>query len=170
MTSSCQLCGSVEGRAEKRDMISARLSVQETAVLSSDLDARHFSSSPYCYWCLSSCFPGSRTQRDESEYVCVFKRNCLGLQKFLPSAQSALVFGARSYRDLFFCSWNPGLGAWCGAGTPCSQDIPPNFIHHMWVWDIPFCISAPPTSLDECGFSNSVIVRLPFNLISDSSE
>ena len=28
-----------------------------------------------------------------------------------------------------------------------------------------FC--APPTSLDECGFFNSVVVRLPFSLISE---
>ena len=36
---------------------------------------------------------------------------------------------------------------------------------HMGV-DQPGRICAPPTSLDGCGFFNSVIVRLPFNLIS----
>ena len=34
----------------------------------------------------------------------------------------------------------------------------------------PFRISAPPTSLNRCGFFNSVVVRLPFSLISESSE
>ena len=34
----------------------------------------------------------------------------------------------------------------------------------------PLHISAPPTSLDGCGFFNSVVVRLPFNSISDGSE
>ena len=34
----------------------------------------------------------------------------------------------------------------------------------------PFCISTLPTSLDGCGFFNSVVVRLPFNSISDGSE
>ena len=38
-----------------------------------------------------------------------FKRNCLGLQKFLPPTQSLLVFATRSYRDLSFWHWNPGL-------------------------------------------------------------
>ena len=34
----------------------------------------------------------------------------------------------------------------------------------------PFHISASPSSLDGGGFSNSVVVRLPFTLISDGSE
>ena len=40
----------------------------------------------------------------------------------------------------------------------------------MWVWDQPVLGLCPLTSLDGCGFSNSVVVRLPFNLISDGSE
>ena len=34
----------------------------------------------------------------------------------------------------------------------------------------PFGILAPPTYLDGCGFFNSVLVRLPFNSISDIPE
>ena len=34
----------------------------------------------------------------------------------------------------------------------------------------PFCVHAPPTSLDGCGFFNFIVVRLPFNSISDGSE
>ena len=29
----------------------------------------------------------------------------------------------------------------------------------------PFCVHAPPTSLDGCGFFSAVVVRLPFDLI-----
>ena len=38
------------------------------------------------------------------------------------------------------------------------------------MWDQPFHVSAPPTSLDGCGFCNSIVVRLPLNSISDGSE
>ena len=46
-----------------------------------------------------------------SKSVCgSFKRNCLGLKKFLPPTQSLLGFAARSYGDLL-----PGTGTlgWC---------------------------------------------------------
>ena len=36
----------------------------------------------------------------------------------------------------------------------------------MWVWGPPI----PSTSLDGCGFFNSIVVRLPFNSISDDPE
>ena len=64
-----------------------------------------------------------------------------------------------------------GWGAWCGAGTSHSQDISPEFLSttHRWGTSL-FCICAPPTHLDGCGFFNSIVVRLPFNSISDSSE
>ena len=41
-----------------------------------------------------------------------FKRNCLGLQKFLSLTQSPLVFAGRRYRDLSSRHWKPGLGPW----------------------------------------------------------
>ena len=66
---------------------------------------------------------------------------------------------------------NLSWGFWHGSGTPCSQDIPPEFLpttHRCGT--SPFRISAPPTSLDGCGFFNSIVVRLPFNKISDGSE
>ena len=57
-----------------------------------------------------------------------FKRNYLELQEFLPLTQLLLVFAAGSYGDLSSWHWNPGLGgASCGAGTPHSKDIPPEF-------------------------------------------
>ena len=39
-----------------------------------------------------------------------FKRNCLGLQEFLPLTQSSLVFAARSHGDLPSWPWNHELG------------------------------------------------------------
>ena len=61
-----------------------------------------------------------------------------------------------------------GWGAWYGAGTPRSRDIPPKFLSTTYVcgtsYSTPFCAS--PTY----GVFNSVVLRLPFNLISDGSE
>ena len=62
-------------------------------------------------------------------------------------------------------------GAWCGTGTPHSQDIHPKFLSTTCgCGNSPFCISTPPTSLHGCGFFNFVVVWLPFNSISDGSE
>ena len=64
-----------------------------------------------------------------------------------------------------------GWRIWCGPEIPHSWDIPPEFLSTTHGCDISlFCISTPPSSLDGCGFFNSVVVRLPFNLFSDSSE
>ena len=61
----------------------------------------------------------SESERGES--ICAFfKRNCLGLQKFLPPTQSLLVFAVRSCGDLSSWHWNPQLGAWYWSGTPHS--------------------------------------------------
>ena len=105
------------------------------------------------------------------ESVCgFFKRNSLGLQKFLPPTQFPLVFAARSCRDLTSWHWNSGLGGlmW---GYNSSLTIFPSqiFIHHT-CGTSPFPVCAPPTSLHGCSFFNSVVVRLPFNSVSDVSE
>ena len=64
-----------------------------------------------------------------------------------------------------------GWGSWCGAETPRSRDISPKFLSTTCGCGTSlFCICAPPTGLDECGFFNSVLVSFPFNSISDSSE
>ncbi|KAF6094767.1 hypothetical protein HJG60_011865 [Phyllostomus discolor] len=64
-----------------------------------------------------------------------------------------------------------GWGAWCGAGTPHSQYIPPKFLSTTHgLGTSPFHVSTPPTSLDGCGLFNSTVVRLPLNLISDGYE
>ena len=106
-----------------------------------------------------------------NKFVCGFvKRNCLGLQNFLLLTQSPLVFAARTYGDLSSWHWNPGLRGLVWGWDFLLLRYPSQiFIHHMWMWDQPVsCL--PPTSLDGCGFFNSVVVRLPFNSICDGYE
>ena len=98
-----------------------------------------------------------------------FKRNCLGLQKCLPLNQSLLVLQPEVMGTYLPGTGTLGWGTCCEAGDPCSQDTPPEFLSITCrCGTILFCISVPPTSLDGCGFFNSVVVRLPFNLISGS--
>ena len=100
-----------------------------------------------------------------------FKKNCLGIQKFLLLIQSPLIFAAWSFGNSLSCHWNPEMGGCCAAETPCSQNIPPEFssTSHGWGTSL-LCLCLPPTSLCRCGFFNSVVVRLPVDLISDGSE
>ena len=46
------------------------------------------------------------------------------------------------------------------------------YLPHVDVGSAHSIVSVPPTSLDGCGFFNNnvVVVRLPFNSISDGSE
>ena len=106
------------------------------------------------------------------ESVCgFFKRTCLQFQNFLPLTLSLLVFVARSCGDLSSWQCSPGLGACCGAITPCSWDIPAEFLSTIHgCGTSPFHICTPPTSLDRCGFFKSVVVRLLFNSIFDGCE
>ena len=91
-------------------------------------------------WCWSS--EGVSLSR---ESVCgFFKRNCLGLQKFLSSIQSLLVFAARSYGGLSCWHWNTGLGGlvW-GWGSSLLRYPYQTFIHHMCIWDQPILHPSP---------------------------
>ena len=135
---------------------------------------------------LSWCWRSEGVSMNKS--LCgLFKKNSLGLQKFLLPTQSLLVFAARNYGDLSSWSWIPGLEClvW---GCPLidftllisnqvasyhssllryhSQNLSTT---HRCGTSLS-CVSTSPTSLDGCGFFNSVVFRLPFNLISDSSE
>ena len=140
---------------------------------SSHLDNRHFTFSLFAigaFQLLPECWSSGGVNLIKSLYG-FFKRNCLGLQKFLPLSQSPLVFAARSYRDFPSWHWNLGLGGLLWGWTPCSQDIPPEFLSTTCgCGTSSFHISAVPTSLDGCGFFKSIGVRLPFNSISDCSE
>ena len=70
-----------------------------------------------------------------------------------------------TFLPLESCAGGPGVGL--GLLTP---DLPLlNFYPHR-CGASPFYIHAPSISLDGCGFFNSVVVRLPFNLISDIPE
>ena len=99
-----------------------------------------------------------------------FKRNYLGPQKFLSPTQSLLVFESEVMGTYLPDTGPLGWVACCGAGTPCSRDITPEFLSTTCGCGTSmFHVSAPSTSLDGCGFFNLVVVRLPFNSISDGS-
>ena len=63
-------------------------------------------------------------------------------------------------------AWGPGLGL--GFLTP-EISLPNFYPLHMRV-EPALSTSAPPNGVDGSGFFNSVVVRLPFNSISDGSE
>ena len=131
-------------------------------------DARHFSSSLYDTGAFQAATLVLELRGSKSESVCrAFKRNFLGIQQFLPLTQSLLVFIARSYGDLPSLHWYPGVGLgllapkislpnfyspYVGCGTACSAS---RALLPVW---------------NGCGFFNSIVVRLPFNLFSDVSE
>lgn len=119
-------------------------------------------------WCWSS----ERVSLSMWVHVCgFFKRNCFGLWQFLLLTQSLLVFAARSCGTCLPGTGSLGWGARCGVGAPHSQDIPPEFLSTTHGCRTrPFHVCTPSTSLDGCGFFNSVVVRLPFNLIYDGSR
>ena len=105
--------------------------------------------------------------------VCgIFKRNCLGFQKFLSS--TALIptgfYSQNLWRFILLAlePWAGGPGVGLGPFTPeISLQI---FICHMWVWDQPI-LRLHLSYQSQCGFFfNSIIVGLPFSSISDSSE
>ena len=94
--------------------------------------------------------------------------NCLGLQKFLPQLNPLWFLQPEVVGTYLPGTGTLGWGAWCVFETPCSRDIPPEFYPaHLCVGPA-YCGSGPDsTSLDGCGFFNSVVVRLPFSFISD---
>ena len=118
------------------------------------------------FWCW---FPGG--------WVCVHSRtlwvspmNSPVRLVVYPTTSTPTGFFSRRFWGFISLCWNPGL---CGlshfsvvphglstgkCGTPCStsrcESSPP------WL-----PISAPPTSLDECFFFNSLVIRLPYSSI-----
>ena len=169
MAPACQLCGSVMGEgSEKGQWPLPTFLCGRKLSASSCLDARHLSSFPYAtgaFKLLRQCWSSEGVILSKS--VCgFFKRNRLELLRFLLLTQSPLVFAARSFGDLSSCHWNPGLWGLVWGWDALLLRYPSKiFIHYTWVWDQPIHVSSPPTSLDGCGFFNSVVVRLPFNSI-----
>ena len=117
-------------------------------------------------WCWSSEGMGL------SKFMCgFFKGNFLALQKFLPPTLPHWFLQLEVMGTYLPGTKILGCGAWCEAGTPHSQDIPLEFLSTTrGCGTSPFHISTTPTSLGGCGFFNSVVVRIPFNSISDGSE
>ena len=100
-----------------------------------------------------------------------FRGDTTESRSFFCCPQPPLVLQPDLMRTYFPGTGTLGCGVWCEAGTPCSQDIPPSFLSTIrGCRNNPFHVSAPPTSLDGCDFFNSIVIRLPFNLISDASE
>ena len=97
------------------------------------------------------------------------KRNCLGFQQPPALTQSPLVSQPEVVGTYLpgtgTLDWGPGVGL--GLFTP--EIALPNFYPSV-CGDSPFHLHASPSSLDRCGFFKSVVVRLPFNLISDVPE
>ena len=124
-----------------------------------------------CLRCLSLCCPHTGAQR---EWVWVSLRtgpwrgSARGSSSFcLPQPQCPLVFVARSYGDFSSWPWSPGQGGF----DPWLLRYPSWFLSTTRGCRTSlFHISTPPAQ-SQCGFfCNSVVVGLPFSLISDGSE
>ena len=102
-----------------------------------------------------------------------FERQCLGIQQFFHWLNPHWFLQPEVMETYLPGTGTLGWGTCWGAGTSLSRGIPPKFfIHHTCVWDQPIphlCISTPPTSLDACGFFNSIVVGLPLNSVCDGS-
>ena len=124
-------------------------------------------------WCPSSYYPGAGAQREwiwVGKSMCGFsKRHFLGLQQPPPLAQSPLFLSHRLWGFTFLAleSWAGGPGRGLGFLTP---EISLLNCYPCGCGASLFCVCTPLTSLDGCGFLNSVVVRLPFSLISDVPE
>ena len=98
-----------------------------------------------------------------------FKTNCLGLQKFLPLIQSLLALQPEVVGTYLPGIRILGRGPGVDLGLLSHEISLPNFYPYGYGTSL-FLICAPPTSLDGCSFFNSIVVRLPFSLISDVPE
>ena len=78
-------------------------------------------------------------------------------------------FAARCYGDFSSWHWNPGqrglVWGWDSSLLRYPSQI---FIPYLYV-GIAHSVSIPPTSLNGCGFFNSIVVRLSFNSVSKGS-
>ena len=172
----CQFCGSARGQFRIGTVASACLSAWEKAAHQLLPWWQTLQFLLICHWYLSSCSPKAGAQRKcvLSKFACeFFKRNCLGLQRFLRPTHSLLGFTAICYgvvlvlepwaggRELVW-GWDPSLLRYPsqifihlhGLGPACSTSpcLHPSY-QSGWMW-----------------LFNSVVVGLPFKLISDSSE
>ena len=136
------------------------------------LDARHFSSPLYATGAFQAVIPVLELGGSElSPCVSSWRRTAWDSRSFSHRHNPHWFLQPEIMGTFLLGTGTLGCGAWCGAGTPYPQDIPPEFLSTTrGCGTIPFDICAPPTILYGCGFFNSVVVRLPFNSISDGSE
>ena len=98
------------------------------------------------------------------------------------TAATSIGFYSQKFRGFNFLCWNSGLhslyhSSVVSPGLPTCQcrtsSLPatplPAPDHQQPPWQVPsppqLSVSAPATSLDECFFFNSFIIRLPYSLI-----
>ena len=168
MARACQLCG---GKFGKGTMASACLSVWEKAVLQLLSWCQTLQFLPVCYWCLSSCYSSAGAQREW-----VWASLCADSLRGMASDSISFFHWLSPHwvsQPEVMGTYLPGIktlswDTWGWTGTLHSWDIPPEFLSSICgCRTTPFCISVPPTSLDVCSLFNSIVVRLPFNLIFD---
>ena len=132
---------------------------------------------PTYHWCFSSCSWGAGVQR---EWVYISPKSIVGpLRRDAWESNSFLCHPNPHWflQPEVMGTYLPGTGTlgwmiWSGAGITHSQGILSNFypLHmHMGPPILHLCVSTPPTHLDECDFFNSLVVGLPYSLISDDS-
>ena len=94
-----------------------------------------------------------------------FKRKCLGLQKSLDSIPTS--FCSQKLWGLIFLALEPRVRC---PGVVLGLLAPKISLLSFYPSHSVFCVCTTPTSVDGCGFFSSVVVRLPFNLISEGVE
>ena len=141
----CQLCGSVAWGLIKGTMASACLSVwKKTFPVSRAL----LVSFKLIRWCWSS--EGVNQNKSVSGF---FKGNFLGLQNFFYWLNPHCILQPEVVGTYLPGTGILGCGAWCGAGTPHSQYVPPEFLYTtLGCGTSLFRISTHPTILGGCGF------------------
>ena len=120
---------------------------------------------PVCHWCLSRCYPSAGAQREwiwVSSYVGSLRGTAWDSSSFFHwLIQSPLVLQPEVIGTYLPHTGMLNWGIWYGVRTPHSWDIPLKFLSTTRVCGTsPFHTSTPPTSLDGCGFFNSILVRL----------
>ena len=145
------------------------------------LDPRYLSLPLNATGAPQAVFPALKPRRSESEWVspCVgsWRGTAWGSRSFFHWLNPHWVLQPEVTGTYLPGTGTLGWGSWCGAGTRHSWEMPPKFLSTSCGCGTSlFGICPPPTSLDGCGFFNSVIffnsvvVRFLFNLISVVSE
>ena len=130
MAPTCQLCGSVGGVFKKGTMATAHLSVWERAAppaltLMPDTSVSLCMPLVPCKL-LSLCWSSEGVSLSKFRDG-FFKKNCLGLQNYLPSTQPPLVIAAQKFGGLIFLALEPWDGELVGWNSLLPRYSPLNF-------------------------------------------